>query len=58
VETTGASFDTLNALDSAIMFAKRILEHNGGASSSMNALVVSLASGDLHELLRQAEVKS
>jgi hypothetical protein len=48
VETAGASLDTLNALDAAIVSAKRIREH-GGASSSTDAPVVSLASGDLPE---------
>jgi len=57
VETAGASLDTLNMLDSAIVSAKRILEHSG-TSSSTDALVVSSASGDLPELLRQAEEKS
>jgi hypothetical protein len=58
VDTAGASLDTLNSLDSAIVSAKRILEH-GGASSSMDAPVLSsCASSDLPELLRQAEGKS
>jgi hypothetical protein len=48
VETAGASLDTLNALDTAIVSAKRIREH-GGASSSTDAPVVSFASGDLPE---------
>jgi hypothetical protein len=39
VETARASLDNLNALDAAIVSAKRILEH-GGASCSTDALVV------------------
>jgi ankyrin repeat protein len=58
VDTAGASLDTLNALDTAIVSAKRIHER-GGASSSPDASVVSLcASSGLLELLRQAEEKS
>jgi hypothetical protein len=58
VDATGVSLDTLNGLDAAIASAKRILEH-GGASSSADAQVASLsASGDLPELLRQAEEKA
>jgi hypothetical protein len=40
VDTAGASLDTLNALDAAIVSAKRILEH-GGASCSTDAPMVS-----------------
>jgi hypothetical protein len=59
LDATGTNLDSLNALlDSAIVSAKRILEHHGGASSSTDGLVVSFASGDLPELLRQAEEKS
>ena len=59
VDTAGASLDILNALDAAIVSAKRVLEHSGASSSYMDALVVSLySSSDLHELLRQAEEKS
>ena len=55
VGTAGASLDTLNALDAAIVSAKRILQH-GGASSSADALEVSVsASTDMPELLRQAD---
>jgi hypothetical protein len=58
VDIAGASLASLDALDTAIVHAKRILEH-GGASSSTDALVVSsCARSDLHELLRQAEEKS
>jgi hypothetical protein len=58
VETAGASLDTLNALDTAILSTKRILEH-GGASSSTDALVVSsCAMIGLAERLRQAEEKA
>jgi hypothetical protein len=53
VDTVGASLDTLNALDVAIVCVKRILEH-GGASSSTDAPLMSSASSDLPELLRQA----
>mmetsp|Transcript_39681 Transcript_39681/g.66593 ORF Transcript_39681/g.66593 Transcript_39681/m.66593 type:complete len:445 (+) Transcript_39681:802-2136(+) len=57
VETSLASLDNLNALDAAIVSAKRILEH-GSASSSTDELVVSsCASSGLLELLRQAEEK-
>jgi ankyrin repeat protein len=58
MNTAGASLDTLNVLDAAIVSAKRILEH-GGASSSTDALVVSSCTIiDLPELLRQAEEKA
>jgi hypothetical protein len=57
VDTAGASLDTLNVLDSAIVSAKRILEH-GGALSSTDAPVVSYTSSDLPELLRRAEEQS
>jgi hypothetical protein len=58
VDTAGASLDILNALDAAIVSAKRIY-NTGCASSSTNAPVgSSSASVDLPELLRQAEQKS
>jgi hypothetical protein len=57
VDTTWASLDTLNALDTVIVSARRIREHSG-ASSSMDGPVVSSASSNLPELLRQAEEKS
>jgi len=64
VDTAGESLDTLNALDAAIVSAKRILEH-GDASCSAAAPMVSsfamfamFAITDLPELLRQAVEKS
>jgi hypothetical protein len=58
VDTARASLDTLNALDAAIVSAKRILAH-GVASTSADALEVpSSSSADLPELLRQAEERS
>jgi len=57
VETAGASLDTLNVLDTAIVSVRRILiEHGGTSSSSMDhALEVPSAGRDLPELLRHAE---
>jgi hypothetical protein len=65
VDTGGASLITLNALDLAIVSAKRLLEH-GSATSSTDAPLVSssifelqfpseLQVRDLPELVRQAE---
>jgi hypothetical protein len=51
--------DTLNALDEAIVSAKRILEHGGASSSTDTPVVSSCAiSDDLPELLRQVEEKA
>jgi ankyrin repeat protein len=58
VDTAGASLDNLNALDAAIVSAKRILEHIGASSSTDAQAVPSAASSDLSEVLRQAEEKS
>jgi hypothetical protein len=58
VDTAGASLDTLNALDAAIVSAKRIHEHSGASSSTDAQVVPSSASSDLPEVLRQAEEKS
>jgi protein-tyrosine-phosphatase len=51
VETAGASLDTTDALDAAIVSARRILN----APSSIFELQFPSASSDLPELLRQAE---
>jgi hypothetical protein len=58
VYSAGASLDTLNALDTAIVYVRQILEHRG-ASSSADAPVVPLSASSyyLPELLRQAEAK-
>jgi hypothetical protein len=54
----GASLDTLNALDAAIVSAKRILEHGVASSSADASEVPASASNDLPELLRHAEERA
>jgi ankyrin repeat protein len=58
VDTAGASLDSLNALDAAMISAKRILQHSDASSSTDAPVMSSSASSDLPELLRQAEEKS
>jgi len=58
VNAAGASLDTLNALDAAIVSAKRILEHGGTSSSTDAPVGSSCAIIGLPELLRQAEEKA
>jgi hypothetical protein len=58
VDTAGASLDTLNALDAAILSTKQILEHGGTLSSTDAPVGSSCAIIGLAELLRQAEEKA